>query len=168
VADVAAELGVPTKILRAIEWERRDLLARTPNADLIERQYAALLDRQRVASPAAQATATAPASAARRPRAVWTTLLAVGLTLVIAVVYVVQDMLASGSGDLPTRDLRLLTLVLLVLSSLLLIGAVLPPGVVARGPVPQPTFDRYRQRLALAAIGILAPVTVVALLIALA
>jgi hypothetical protein len=52
---------------------------------------------------------------------------------------------------------------LVLLSSLLLGVSVLPPGVVARTPVSSESFARYRQPLALAAIGILIPVVLFAL-----
>jgi MFS family permease len=43
IADAAAELGIPAKDLRAIEWDRGDLLGSPRDADRIERQYAAFL-----------------------------------------------------------------------------------------------------------------------------
>jgi protein arginine phosphatase len=43
LADAAAELGVTAKSLRAIEWDRRDLLGSPGDAHRIERQYAAFL-----------------------------------------------------------------------------------------------------------------------------
>jgi len=70
-----------------------------------------------------------------------------------------------GDGDgLSFGQLPLLALALVLLSSLLLVAAVLPPAAVARTPVPEPTYDRLRQPFALAAIGILFPVAFVALL----
>jgi hypothetical protein len=54
-----------------------------------------------------------------------------------------------------------------LLSTLLLIGTVLPPGVVARTPVSPARYESFRQPLTLAAIGILLPVAVVALVVAL-
>jgi hypothetical protein len=74
--------------------------------------------------------------------------------------------LGSG-GDLTFGQLPLLALGLVLLSSLLLVAAVMPPGVVARAPVEPRRYEALREPLALAAIGILIPVAVVALTIAL-
>jgi hypothetical protein len=74
--------------------------------------------------------------------------------------------LADG-GSLTFGNLPLLALTLVLFSSLLLVGAVLPPGVIARARLSPGDFARFRQPLALAAIGILVPVAVVALLVAL-
>jgi hypothetical protein len=74
--------------------------------------------------------------------------------------------LGSG-GELTFGQLPLLALVLVLFSSLLLVGAVLPPGVVARTPVSPASFARVRQPLALGAIAILLPVAFVALAAAL-
>jgi hypothetical protein len=70
-------------------------------------------------------------------------------------------------GGLTFGSLPLLALTLVLFSSLLLVGAVLPPGVIARARLSPADFARFRQPLALAAIGILVPVAVVALLVAL-
>jgi hypothetical protein len=70
-------------------------------------------------------------------------------------------------GALSFGQLPLVALALVLLSSLLLVGAVLPPGVVARTPMRVSTFARIRQPLALAAIVILLPVAFVTLLAAL-
>jgi hypothetical protein len=70
-------------------------------------------------------------------------------------------------GALSFGQLPLVALALVLLSSLLLVGAVLPPGVVARTPISLTTFARLRQPLALAAIVILLPVAFVTLLAAL-
>jgi protein-tyrosine phosphatase len=43
LADAANKLGIPAKSLRAIEWDRGDLLASHGDADRIEWQYAAFL-----------------------------------------------------------------------------------------------------------------------------
>lgn len=72
------------------------------------------------------------------------------------------DDAALSFGQLP-----LVALALVLLSSLLLVGAVLPPGVVARTPISLNTFARLRQPLALTAIVILLPVAFVTLLAAL-
>jgi hypothetical protein len=70
-------------------------------------------------------------------------------------------------GGLTFGQLPLLALALVLFSSTLLVGAVLPPGVVARTPVSPATYARAREPLALAALGILVPVAVVALVVAL-
>lgn len=70
-------------------------------------------------------------------------------------------------GALSFGQLPLVALALVLLSSLLLVGAVLPPGVVARTPMRVSTFARLRQPLALAAIVVLLPVAFVTLLAAL-
>jgi hypothetical protein len=93
------------------------------------------------------------------------------LTFVIALLYVlaeVADLGGDDDGELTSSRLRFLALGLVLVSSLLLLGAVLPPSLVARSPVSPATFARYRQPLALAAIGVLAPVTLFALLLAVA
>jgi hypothetical protein len=74
----------------------------------------------------------------------------------------------SGSGGALTfGQLPLIALALVLLSSLLLVGAVLPPGVVARTPMSPGRYEALREPLALAAICILLPVAVVALAVAL-
>jgi hypothetical protein len=73
----------------------------------------------------------------------------------------------DDGGGLTFGNLPLLALTLVLFSSLLLAGAVLPPGVIARARFSPADFARFRQPLALAAIGILVPVAVVALLVAL-
>lgn len=70
-------------------------------------------------------------------------------------------------GALTFGQLPLVALALVLISSLLLVCAVLPPGVVARTPMRVSTFARLRQPLALAAIVILLPVAFVTLLAAL-
>jgi hypothetical protein len=72
-----------------------------------------------------------------------------------------------NGGDLTFGQLPLLALALVLLSSLFLVAAVLPPGVVARTPVPAARYEGLRQPLALAAIVVLLPVAVVALAAAL-
>jgi hypothetical protein len=71
-------------------------------------------------------------------------------------------------GALTFGQLPLIALALVLLSSLLVVGAVLPPGVIARTPVAPDRYEALREPLALAAIGILIPVVVVALAVALA
>jgi hypothetical protein len=70
-------------------------------------------------------------------------------------------------GGLTLGQLPLVALALVLVSSALLVGAVLPPGVVARTPVSPAIYARAREPLALAALGILVPVAVVALVVAL-
>jgi hypothetical protein len=70
-------------------------------------------------------------------------------------------------GGLTFGQLPLVALALVLVSSGLLVGAVLPPGVVARTPVSPSSYARAREPLALAALGILVPVAVVALVVAL-
>jgi hypothetical protein len=73
----------------------------------------------------------------------------------------------DGGGGLTFGGLPLVALGLVLVSSLLLVGAVLPPGLVARTPVSPLSYARAREPLALAALGILVPVAVVALVVAL-
>jgi hypothetical protein len=79
-----------------------------------------------------------------------------------------QKTIVGDGGELTFGQLPLLALGLVLLSSLLVVGAVLPPGVVARTPVPPARYEALREPLALAAIGILVPVAVIALAVALA
>ena len=112
------------------------------------------------------------ASSVSDARAAWMPVLGgLSLTFVIALLYVlaeVADLGGDDDGELTSSRLRFLALGLVLVSSLLLLGAVLPPSLVARSPVSPATFARYRQPLALAAIGVLAPVTLFALLLAVA
>jgi hypothetical protein len=73
----------------------------------------------------------------------------------------------GNGGELTFGQLPLLALSLVLLSSLLLVAAVLPPGVVARTRVSPTSFARIRQPLALGAIAILLPVALVTLAAAL-
>jgi hypothetical protein len=73
----------------------------------------------------------------------------------------------GDGGGLTFGQLPLLALVLVLVSSLLLIGALLPPGVIARTPLSPVRFARIRQPLALAAIVILMPVVFASLAAAL-
>jgi hypothetical protein len=171
LADAAAELGVPAKSLRALEWDRRDLLGGNGAGELIERRYASFLGLDlgtpavaaeaavptAAAEPAAPAVAAEPtvAEEAEAPRpsrdvslAEWFALVAaLGPPLVIALPFVLQD-----------APVHLLGLVFL--SSLLLVGAALPPGVIARARVSSASFARWREPLGLTALGILVPVAV--------
>jgi hypothetical protein len=70
-------------------------------------------------------------------------------------------------GELTFGQVPLIALALVLLSSLLLVGAVMPPGVVARTPVSPTQYAHLRQPLALASIAILLPVAFVALATAL-
>jgi hypothetical protein len=159
--------------VRALEWERRDLLRSARDADRLQQRYAAFLFEEG-RPPAAQTVEAPPATASvQRPRAVWIPVLA-GLApaLIFGLAYLLGGVAGNAAGadgrdDFPSGNLRLLALALVIVSSLLLVGAVLPPGVVARGRISPGSFARYRQPLALAAIGILAPVTLFALLAAL-
>jgi Helix-turn-helix domain len=146
LSEAAAELGVPAKDLRALEWDRRDLLE-GDDGDSIARRYAALLGLEAGEPAPAPAPAVAPAPPSRDvSRGEWLTVFAaLGPPLVIAVPFVVEDV--------PP-----LTLGLAFLSSLLLVAAALPPAVVARAPVSVAAFGRYRESLGLAALGILVPV----------
>jgi hypothetical protein len=74
----------------------------------------------------------------------------------------------GNGGALTFGHLPLIALALVLLSSLLLVGAVLPPGLIVRTPVPPERFEALREPLALAAVGILVPVAIVALAVALA
>jgi hypothetical protein len=65
-------------------------------------------------------------------------------------------------GQLTFGQLPLIALALVLLSSLLLVGALMPPGIVARTPVSPTQYARLRQPLALASIAILLPVSFVA------
>jgi transcriptional regulator with XRE-family HTH domain len=152
LADAAAELGIPAKTLRALEWDRRDLLDGNGAGELIERRYATFLGLDLGTSTPAVAAEPAVASAVRPSRDVslaeWLALLAaLGPPLVIALPFVFEDV-------------PLHTLGLVFLSSLLLLGAALPQGVVARARVSSAAFARFREPLGLAALGILVPVAV--------
>jgi transcriptional regulator with XRE-family HTH domain len=160
LTDVAVELGVPAKSLRALEWGRPDLLGGT-GGEQIERRYAAFLglDAGRPAPapmPAAAPTAPVAAQPSREVSLVeWLALLAaIGPPLVIAVPFLFEDV-------------PVLTLALVFLASLLLLGAALPQGVVSRAPLSAGGQARYRDSLGLAALGILIPVAAFNLLAAL-
>lgn len=78
-----------------------------------------------------------------------------------------QEATLTDGGALTFGQLPLVALALVLLSSLLLVGAVAPPGVIARSRLSPTSYARVRQPLALAAIGILVPVALVALAVAL-
>jgi hypothetical protein len=83
---------------------------------------------------------------------------------------VLGDQAAVGLEDdsgLTFGQLPLLALLLVLVSSVLLVGALLPPGVIARTPLSPLRFARIRQRLALAAVVILIPVAFASLAAAL-
>jgi transcriptional regulator with XRE-family HTH domain len=157
LADAAAELGVPAKSLRALEWDRRDLVGANGAGDQIERRYASFLglDFGTPAVAAEPAVDPEPAvaldTAAPRPsrevsRSEWLApLAALGPPFVIALPIFFEDMPAHTFG-------------LLFLSSLLLFGAALPQGVLSRVRVSSASFARCREPMGLAALGILIPV----------
>lgn len=66
----------------------------------------------------------------------------------------------GGGGALSFGQLPSVALSLVLLSSLLLIGALVPPAVLAHTPISPARFARIRQPLALAAVGILIPLAV--------
>jgi Helix-turn-helix domain len=153
IVDGAAALGIPTKSLRALEWGRLDLLD-ARDAERIEREYAAFLGLDVAESPPPSTEVVTPAQS-KGSRGDWFLLLAaLAPPLVIAL-------------PLALQEVPILTLTLVLLSSLLLVGAALPPGIVARTPMSHATFERYREPLGLAAIGILIPVALLSVLAAL-
>jgi hypothetical protein len=74
----------------------------------------------------------------------------------------------SGISNLGLGLLPAVALSLVFLATLLLVGSLLPPSLVARTPISTAGFARLRQPLALAATGILAPLALVSLAAALA
>jgi hypothetical protein len=64
----------------------------------------------------------------------------------------------GGDGGLRFGQAPFVALSLVLLSSLLLVGALLPPAVVALTPFSPARFARVRQRLVLIAVAILVPV----------
>jgi hypothetical protein len=157
LADAAAELGIPAKSLRALEWDRRDLLGGNGAGELIERRYATFLGLDlgtpapapaAAAEPTVVAEAKPPAPSRDVSLAEWLSLLAaLGPPLVVSLPFVFDDV--------PPH-----TLGLVFLASLLLLGAALPQGVLARARLSSAAFARYREPLGLAALGILVPVAV--------
>jgi transcriptional regulator with XRE-family HTH domain len=172
LGDVAEELGVTAKDLRALEWDRQDLLGNGVG-DQIQRDYAAFLGLE-IEAPAATAPpkqlpaplpsevipvepeAAEPETEPRPSREVtrdeWLPLLAaLGPPLVIALPFI-------------REDVPVVTLGLVFISSLLLVAATLPQSVLARGDVSSVRYASYRQPLGLAALGILVPVALFSVL----
>jgi hypothetical protein len=172
--EAARGLGIPTKALRAIEWDRRDLVG---DADRIERRYAAFLGVP-PARPTSSVIESLPsgrnagrsvrlglAALARLPPLLVPVLLAP--LIVISLVTLLPPVVA-WAGDVEGDGLILgISLGLLLFSSLLFGASVLPASVVERTPVPPAKYAPYRQPLALAAIGILVPLVLFGLLVAL-
>jgi cytoskeleton protein RodZ len=110
--DAAAELGVPAKSLRALEWDRPDLLGSPAEAEHLHLRYAAFLGlgmegltsaTGAVVEPAvveptvAEPTVAAPRPKDRSRRAVWLpALAALAPAVVIGVVFVVGR---TGEGE---------------------------------------------------------------------
>jgi hypothetical protein len=95
--------------------------------------------------------------------------LALVAPLLVIVVVLVLDEVMAGGGDIEGGGLTFgVTLALLLLSALLFAASALPLSFVERTPVSSARFARYRQPLALAAIGILVPVILFGLLVSLA
>jgi hypothetical protein len=94
LADAAAELGVPAKSLRALEWDRPDLIGDEDEAEQIGRRYATLLGLEEPELAPAPVPAAPPAPATERKPALWLPILAaLAPVAVIVVVY------AVGSTD---------------------------------------------------------------------
>jgi hypothetical protein len=171
--EAARALRIPAKILRAIEWDRRDLLGDAADADRIERRYAAFLgmppDRPTSpvieSPPSRRSVRRGLAALARLPPLLVPVLLAP--LIVISLVTLLPPVVA-WAGDVEGDGLILgISLGLLLFSSLLFGASVLPASVVERTPVPPAKYAPYRQPLALAAIGILVPLVLFGLLVAL-
>jgi hypothetical protein len=102
LADAAAELGVPAKSLRALEWDRPDLVGGTGDADRLAHRYAAFLGLEAETPAPTPAVAAAPAAAeptgkTETKRVLWLPLLAaLAPAVVIAVVYVLGR---AGEGE---------------------------------------------------------------------
>ena len=100
--DAAQELGIPAKILRAIEWDRRDLLGDAADADRIERRYAAFLGLE--PAPSGDVETVEPPPSRRSARSfVWVALLGLAPLLVIALGYALQ---AGADEDDSPRQLQ--------------------------------------------------------------
>lgn len=175
--EAARALGISAKILRAIEWDRRDLLGDAADTDRMERRYAGFLGL-RLERPASSAIESPPsrrnakrfmrgalAALARLPPLLVPVLLA---PLIVITLVTVPPEVVAGVGDVEVDGLILgITLGLLLLSSLLFAASVLPAGVVERLPISPARFARYRQPLALAAIGTLVPLVLFGLMVVL-
>ena len=169
--DAARELGIPAKTLRAVEWDRGDLLGGFGEVARIERAYADFLGLM-LAPPAvevpaapspAPTAAPSPSPTAAPSRSRWA-VPATSLPLLASLPLPIVIVLVAVFGEAP---LLILMLGLTLLSAVLLAGALAPAGILARAHVPATSFARYRQPLALSAIGILAPVATAAVLTAL-
>jgi hypothetical protein len=132
LADVSAELEVPAKNLRAIEWNRLDLLGSPRNADRTLRAYAAFLDVDVGAAPGREPEAKPPARPRRRARGlsvlVW---ILVGAPLVIALAYVVATALREA-GDNGSSDRQVTP------ASRAATPATIPEASSASKPRPEP------------------------------
>jgi cytoskeletal protein RodZ len=64
--EAAAKLGLPASSLRAIEWDRSDLISTPGDVERIGRQYAAFLGLDNTASPAETAEQPPASSGPRR------------------------------------------------------------------------------------------------------
>jgi Helix-turn-helix domain len=97
LADAAAELGVPAKSVRALEWDRPDLIGDEDEAERIGRRYAALLGLEKVEPAPAPVPAAPPPHATERKPALWLPMLAaLAPVAVIVVVYAVGK---TGNGE---------------------------------------------------------------------
>jgi hypothetical protein len=163
VEDAARELGIPTKTLRAVEWDRGDLVGGFGEVDRIERAYADFLGLM-LAPPAVEVPAAPSPSPTAAPSPSRRAVPATSLPLLASLPLPIVIVLVAVLGETP---LLILMLGLTLLSAVLLAGALVPTGILARAHVPATTFARYRQPLALSAIGILAPVAAAAVLTAL-
>jgi Domain of unknown function (DUF4115)/Helix-turn-helix domain len=105
--DAAAALSVPARNLRALEWDRADLLGNPREADQLHLRYAAFLGLAVEGLTSATAIAEAPAVAAPAPRpksrlrrAVWLPVLAaLAPAVVIAVVFVLDQTDGESARD---------------------------------------------------------------------
>lgn len=102
LGDAAAELGVPAKSLRALEWDRPDLLESPGDADHLQLRYAAFLGLAVEGLTSATGTVEEPAAAPPRPRRrprrvlLLPVLAALAPAVVIAVVFVLGR---TGEGE---------------------------------------------------------------------
>jgi cytoskeleton protein RodZ len=104
LGDIAAELGVPAKSLRALEWDRPDLLESPGEADHLQLRYAAFLGLavEGLTSATATVEEPEPTTAAPQPRRrrrrvlLLPVLAALAPAVVIAVVFVLGR---TGEGE---------------------------------------------------------------------
>jgi cytoskeleton protein RodZ len=102
LGDAAAELGVPAKSLRALEWDRPDLLESPGEADHLQLRYAAFLGLAVEGLTTATGTVEEPPAAAPGPKRrsrralVLPVLAALAPAVVIAVVFVLGR---TGEGE---------------------------------------------------------------------